>query len=150
MNDYDIYLRDGGVRDGEWVGFALAWKGLAGITGLPEKPHKGWVPWILDPSNPDDPTAGHWGVRQWRYELALIDGLVGLDGKPPDDGRTPADMRTDLMDYLPLTKLELQDLDGATYDVRMTSYTEQAIEPYDDAHPNGGLLVQVQFAAVES
>jgi hypothetical protein len=150
MNDYDIYLRDGSVRDGQLVGFALAWKGLTGVAGLPGRPHKGWFPWILDPNKPDDPTAGHWGVRQWRFELALLDGMVGLQGAPSNDGRTPADMRADLMDYLPLTKLQLQDLDGAMYDVRMTSYIEQAVEPYDNAHPNGGMLVQVEFAEVES
>lgn len=149
MNDYDIYLRDGGVREGEWVGFALAWKGLAGLAGLPGKPQTGWVPWILDPTRPDDPAAGHWGVRQWRFELALVDGIVGLQGAPPDDSRTVADMRADLMNYLPLVKLELQDLDGAIYDARMTSYTEQALEPYDSAHPIGGMLVQVEFTAVE-
>ncbi len=149
MNDYDIYLSDGSVRSGEWVGFALAWKGLAGVTGLPGRPHRGWVPWILDPDKPEDPSAGHWGVRQWRYELALVDSLVGLQGGPPDDGRTSADMRADLMDYLPLTKLELQDVDGTAYDARMTSYIEQAIEPYDNAHPRGGMLVQVEFTAVE-
>jgi hypothetical protein len=148
MNDYDIYMRDSTVRSGEWVGFALAWKGLARLEGLPARPHKGWFPWILDPANPDDPGAGHWGVRQWRYELALVDGLVGLRGVPPDDGRGAAGMRADLLGYLPLSKLELTDLDGTIYDVRMTSYTEQALEPYDVAHADGGLLIQVEFAEV--
>ena len=146
MNDYDFYLRDPGIRGGEWVGFPLAWKGLGGVGGLPLRPHLSWQPWILDPTNPDDPTAGHWGVLQWRYNIALIEGLVGLQGVPPGDGRTPADMWADLMDFLPLDKFDLQDLDGQTYQVKMTGYSERAIEPYDTAHPNGGMLVEIELA----
>src|SRR2546422_10967280 len=80
MNDYDFYLRDPGIRGGEWVGFPLAWKGLGGVGGLPLRPHRSWQPWVLDPSSPDDPTAGHWGVLQWRYNIAVIEGLGGLQG----------------------------------------------------------------------
>ena len=148
MNDYDIYIRNSAVREGEWVGFALAWKDLARLRGLSARPHRGWFPWILDPGKPDDPPSGHWGVRQWCYEIALLDGLVGLLGVPPDDGRTAADMRADLMGYLPLTKIELTDIDGTVYDARMTSYIEEAVEPYDAAHPGGGLIATVEFAQV--
>ena len=149
MNDYDIYLREPGVHSGEWVGFALAWKGLGGMSGLAARPHEGLLPWVLDPNNPNDPTLGSRGVRQWKFDLAMVDGLVGLQGVPPDDARTPAQMRADLMDYVPLSKLELKDVDGAEYDVVITTYTEQAVEPFDAAHPEGGWLIHVEFAKVE-
>jgi hypothetical protein len=149
MNDYDIYLRDSAVHGGDWVGFALAWKGLGGVAGLATRPHAGWWPWLADPVNPDDPTAGSRGVRQWRLELALVDGLVGLRGVPSDDGRTPTAMRADLMSYKALTKLELQDVDGVAYNVMITAYTEHVVEPYDAAHPDGGWVVRIEFAEVK-
>jgi hypothetical protein len=88
-------------------------------------------------------------VRQWRFDVAMVDGLVDLQGAPPEDGRTPDQMRADLMDYVLLPKLELQDVDGVAYDAVITSYVEQAVEPYDAAHPNGGWLVHIELAEVE-
>ena len=132
------------------MGFALAWKELGGLEGLPAKPHRSWLPWVLDPAHPNDPTAGSWGVWQWHYDAALIDGLIGLEGVPPADGRGPADMRDDLLAFLPLGPIELKDLDGRPYNVMMTGYSEQAPEPHDSVHPNGGMLVQVEFAKVSA
>lgn len=148
MNDYDFYLRHGAVREGTWVGFALAWRGLAGVEGLERRPHWRWRPWILDPANPDNPAEGSWGVWQWRLHVAMLDGAIGLLGTPPTDGRTGEDMREDMLNYLPLPALELKDVDGEIYSVRMTAYKEQEVEPYDAAHPDGGWLAEVEFTLV--
>jgi hypothetical protein len=146
MNDYDFYLRHASVHGGAWTGFALAWKGLAGKEGLPQRPHLRWRPWVLDPANPNDPGMGAWGVWQWRFDTALIDGIVGLAGVPPDDGRQAAEMHDDLRAFIDLPAFELQDIDGTTYTVKMTAYREQGIEPYDAAHPDGGWLAQIEVA----
>jgi hypothetical protein len=146
MNDYDIYLRHATVRGGEWVGFALAWKGLARVGGLPARPHRNWLPWIPDPAYPNDPTLGSWGTWQWRFEVAFLDGLAGLSGVPSDDGRSAADMRADMRAFMPLASFDLKDLDGGVHQVLMTGYSEQAIEPFDLGHPNGGFVAQVEFA----
>lgn len=148
MNDYDFYLRHGAVRAGAWVGFGLAWRGLAGVEGLERRPHERWRPWILDPANPHDPTAGSWGVWQWRFEVAMISGIVGLLRTPPQDGRTGPDMRADLLNYLPLPAMELKDVDGTIYDAKMTAYREQSVEPFDVAHPDGGWIGRIEFALV--
>lgn len=52
LTDYDFHLRLAALLDGKWVGFRLAWKGLAGAGGLPARPHYNWWPWILDPAEP--------------------------------------------------------------------------------------------------
>ena len=145
MNDYDFYLRHASVHDGEWTGFALAWRGLAGIDDLPQRPHLHWRPWVLDPDNPDDPTLGAWGVWQWRFDVALIDPLVGLFNTPPADGRDSAAMRADLHAFIDLPAFELMDVDGTTYIAKMTAFREQCIEPYDGVHPNGGWLAQIEL-----
>jgi hypothetical protein len=150
MSDYDFYLRHAAVRNGAWVGFALAWKGRAGIAGLDSRPHLRWRPWVLAPAETDEPAAGSWGVWQWRLLALMADGVVGLQGTPPADGRTAADMRIDMLDYLPLPIMELKDVDGKLYSVKMTGYREQAIEPNDPAHQHGGWLAQVEFAQAES
>jgi hypothetical protein len=146
MNDYDFYLRHAAVRNGEWVGFALARKGLAGISGLEARPHLRWLPWILDPNEPNTPSAGSWGTWQWRMDVAMVDGLAGLQGTTPVDGRTAADMRADLLAFLPLPIMELKDVDSTIYSVLMIGYQEQNIEPYDAAHPNGGWVARTEFA----
>jgi hypothetical protein len=145
-NEYDFYLREGSVRGGEWVGFALAWKGLAGLPGLPSRPYTRRIPWILDPAHPDDPTYGSWGVPQWHMSVALVDGVVGLGRQPPVDGRGAADMRADMLAYQAAGSLTLQDIDGSVYAVKMILYTEEAIEAYDASHPAGGMLATVEFA----
>ena len=148
MNDYDFYLRHAIVSDGGWVGFPLARKGLAGVVGLEARPHLRWRPWVLDSSAPNDPTAGAWGIWQWRFDVAMLDGLTGLEGTPPEDGRDAGQIRADLLAYVPLPALELKDVDGAVYAVKMTGYREQLIEPNDDAHPDGGWAARVEFAEV--
>ena len=148
MNDYDFYLRHGAVRGGTWVGFPLAWKGLAGIAGLEMRPHLRWRPWILDPAQPNNPAAGSWGVWQWRFDVAMVDNFAGLLNQPPSDGRTADDIRDDLLAYLPLPIIELKDVGSAISTVKMTAYQEQTIEPYDAAHPNGGWLARIEFAAL--
>ena len=145
MNDYDIYLRHDDIQGGSWVGFMLAWKGLAGVHGLPERPHRRRYPWFMDPTRPEEPHEGHWGLLQWYMEVALLDGMTGLQGTPPLDGRTAADMRADLGQFRILTSLELKDVDGSTHTVRMIAYTEHALEPYDTPHPNGGSIAQIEF-----
>jgi hypothetical protein len=146
MNDYDIYLRHAAVHDGEWVGFGLAWKGTVGKEGLVARPHLRWRPWVLDPANPDDPTLGAWGVWQWRFDVAMLDAFVGLLWTPPGDGRDAADMRADLHAYIDLPALDLKDVDGAEYVVKMTAFREQCIAQYDAGNRDGGWLAQVEFA----
>jgi hypothetical protein len=58
-------------------------------------------------------------------------------------------MRSDLLLYQLYSTLQLKDLDGATYNVRMIGYAEQAIEPYDATHPDGGILANVEFTSVD-
>src|SRR4051812_49990260 len=121
MNSYDFYLRHASVQSGEWVGFLLARKDLAGVAGLPARPHLHWRPWVLDPAFPDDPASGTWGVWQWRLEVAALEFVSGLAYFPPADGRTPNDIRTDLQAFLPISTIELKDVDGATYNVIVTA-----------------------------
>jgi len=146
MNDYDFYLRHASVHDGAWIGFSLAWGGLVGREGLPQRPHLRWRPWVLDPTNPNDPTLGHWGIWQWRFDVALLDPFVGLLWTPPADGRDSVTMRADLQAFIDLPAFELKDTDGAIYVVKMTAYREQCVDPYKASQPNGGWLAQVEFA----
>ena len=150
MNDYDFYLRHASVRSGAWVGFALAWRGLAGVRGLEERPHMRWRPWALDPAYPNDPTRGAWGVWQWRMDVALFDKLTGLLHQPPTDGRAAADMRADLIAYTGLPVIDLKDVDGVQYSVKITAFREQLIESYNSAHTGGDRLARVEFAQVSA
>jgi hypothetical protein len=146
MEDYDIYLRHASVHDGEWTGFLLAWRDLSGVAGLPQRPHLRWRPWLLDPSNPNDPTLGDWGIWQWRFTIALFPVASGLQWSPPADARTPAEMRADLLAYIDLPAIQLKDADSAVYTVKMTAYSDQCIEPYTPTRPSGGWLATVEFA----
>lgn len=148
MNDFDIYLRHAAVRGGVWVGFFLAWKGPREVAGTSLQPHMRWRPWLLDPANPNDPTLGSWGVWQWQFDVALLDGLVGLAGTPPTDGRTAADMRADLLGYQNVPALDLKDADGAQYSVKMSGYTERLVTPYDYTGAQGGWVARATFAEV--
>jgi hypothetical protein len=148
VSDYDFYLRHASVRSGAWAGFALARKGRAGVPALSTRPHLRTRPWVLDPANPNDPALGSWGVWQWRFQVALFEGLVGLQGTPPTDGRTGTDMRADLLAYIDLPALELQDADGTIHTARATAFEEHLIEPYDAAHPDGGWTASVEFSEV--
>jgi hypothetical protein len=148
MDEYDFYLRHASVRDGAWVGFPLAWKGLAGVQGLPARPYLHWRPWVLDPDFPNDPASGLWGVWQWRMDVACIDFTATLTNMPPTDERTGEDIRADLHSFLSLPIIELKDADDATYTVKMTGFEESVIEPYDGNHPDGGWLVRVEFVEV--
>ena len=148
MNEYDFYLRHASVRGGDWVGFALAWKGLAGVEGLPARPHLHWRPWLLDPAFPNDPAKGSWGVWQWRMDVACLEFTASLLYTPPTDGRTAQDMRTDLKAFLPLPAIELKDVDGITYNVKMTAFQESVIELYDAQHTFGGWTARVELAQV--
>lgn len=148
MNSYDFYLRHASVREGEWVGFPLAWQGLGGVGGLPLRPHSRWRPWLLDPDAPEDPTLGTWGVWQWRLDVALFDVPAGLLWTPPEDGRTPADMRDDLLLYMDLPAIQLKDTDETVYTAKMTAYQEQSVEPYNPTHPEGGRTARIELAEV--
>ena len=150
MNDYDIYLRHASVRGGAWVGFPLAWRGLAGVGGLELRPHLRWRPWIFDPTKPNDPPAGSWGVWQWRMDLAAFDKLLGLLHTPPSDGRTAADIRADWNAFINLPIFDLKDVDGVQYSVKMTAFQEQLAKPYDSVHTGGDWVARVEFAVVSS
>ena len=146
MQDYDFHLRHASIHDGEWIGFLLAWQGLAGVPGLPLRPHLRWRPWVLDPAAPNDPTQGDWGHWQWRFTVALFPVPAGLQWSPPNDARTPTGMRADLLAFIDLPALQLKDADAAIYTVRMTAYSDQCIEPYNPTHPEGGWAAVVEFA----
>lgn len=145
MSGYDIYLRHASVRSGEWVGFRLAWKDLGYVSGFSAWPHTRLRSWVLDPAQPDDPAQGSWGVRQWHFDVALLDRLTGLQGEPLAGGYGAGEMRDNLLAYIDLPALELKDTDAAIYTTRMTGYTEHCIEPYDLAHPSGGWFAKVEF-----
>jgi hypothetical protein len=117
---------------------------------LEGRPHLRWRSWVLDPTKPDDPAAGHWGVWQWRMSLAAIDGAVGLLHQPPADGRTAADMRADLVAYHVLPAIDLKDVDGAQYSVRMTAFREELVKPYDSVHTGGDWGARVEFAMLSA
>ena len=131
------------------MGFRLAWKGLAGVAGLFERPHERWRPWVMDPAYPNDPTKGSWGFWQWRLEVAMLPRMVGVGGRLPVDGRTASDMRGDLAGYLALPAMELKDVDGAMWVVRMVWFEERCVEPFDAAHGGeggqGGWLATVEL-----
>jgi hypothetical protein len=76
----------------------------------------------------------------------MLDGLAGLEGRPPEDGRDADQIRADLLAYMPLPAIELKDVDSTIYTVKMTGYREQLIEPADVAHPDGGWTARVEFA----
>ncbi len=105
-----------------------------------------WRPWVLDPAAPNDPTAGTWGVWQWRFDVVMIGGFIGLLGRPPSDGRDADQIRADLLAYMPLPALELKDVDGVTYTVKMTGYREQLIESCGPGRPDGGWAARMEFA----
>lgn len=148
MGEYDFYLRHASVRGAAWVGFRLAWRGLAGVEGLGTRPHIRWRPWVLDPSTPDDVAAGAWSAWQWRLDVAMFDGIVGLNAQPPTDGRTSEDMRADLLQFIDLPAIHIKDVDDTIYPVKCVGYREHNIEPYDAAHPLGGWVAQVELVQV--
>ncbi|HEX8599127.1 MAG TPA: hypothetical protein VF952_11500 [Chloroflexia bacterium] len=148
MGEYDFHLRHAAVRGAAWVGFRLAWRGLAGVEGLSARPHLRWRPWVLSGTDPDDVASGDWGAWQWRLTVALLEGLAGLDAVPPTDGRTVADMRADLSQFSDLPAIQLRDVDDTVYEVKLVGYEEQNIEPYDTQHPTGGWLAQVELVQV--
>ena len=149
MGEYDFYLRHAAVRGAAWVGFRLAWRGLGGVDGLSARPHLRWRPWVLSDADPDDVAAGSWGAWRWRMSVALLEGLVGLDGTPPTDGRTVPDMRADLLQFAGLPAIQLRDADDVVYEVKIVGYEEQNVEPYDPQHPTGGWLAQVELVEVD-
>jgi hypothetical protein len=102
--------------------------------------------WILDPSDPHDPTLGHWGVKQWRFFILLVDGVTNATGQPPADGRNAQDFRADLMAYIDLPALELKDVDEAVYVVKLTAYQDDQIAEFDIANPNGGWMAVIELA----
>ena len=148
MGEYDFYLRHASVREAAWVGFRLAWRGLAGVEGLPTRPHLRWRPWVPSAADPDDVAAGAPGAWQWRLSVALFEGFTGLNAAPPTDGRTAAEMRTDLLQFAALTAIQLRDVDDVVYDVKLLSYEEQNIEPYDAGHPTGGWVAQIEIVHI--
>lgn len=148
MGDYELYLRHALVREGAWVGFRLAWKGLGGVDGFSARPHMRWRPWLLNASNPDDVAAGSWNAWRWRLDLALLDGLVGPAGVPSADGRTSADMRADLLAFGDLPAVQLKDVDDTVYTTKIVGYREQDIEFYATAYPVVGWVAQVDLVAV--
>jgi hypothetical protein len=148
MGEYDFYLRHAAVRGAAWVGFRLAWRGLAGAEGLSARPHTRWRPWVLSPDEPDDVAAGDWGDWRWRLSVALFEGFVRLDGVPPTDGRTSPDMRADLLQFAGLAPIQLRDVDDVIYDVKFVGYEEQNVEPYDTQHPTGGWVAQIELVQV--
>lgn len=150
MGEYDFYLRHASVRGAAWVGFRLAWKGLAGVEGLSARPHLRWRPWVLNPSSPDDVAAGSWGAWQWRMSVALFEGFAALDAMPPTDGRTAPDMRADLLQFSGLPVVQLSDVDNVVYEARIVGYQEQNVEPYDAGHPTGGWVAQIELAHLPS
>jgi hypothetical protein len=89
-------------------------------------------------------------VWQWRMSLAAIDGAVGLLHGPPADGRTAADMRADLVAYHDLPAIDLKDVDGAQYSVRMTAFREELVKPYSSVHTGGDWAAQVEFAMLSA
>jgi hypothetical protein len=148
MSDYDFYLRHASIRDEAWVGFRLAWRGLAGVDGLAARPHLRSRPWQPDPADPSDVSAGTWGSWQWHLDAALLDAIPGLQSTPPADGRDAADMRADLLAFADLPAIQLTDVDSVVYAVRVVGYGEQNIEPYNSAHPDGGWVAQVVLQQV--
>jgi hypothetical protein len=145
MGDYDFYLRQAAIRSGEWVGFRLGWRGLAGVEGLSSRPHMRWKPWHADPANPEDPSTGSWGHWRWRVDVAMVEGMEGLQNTPPADMRTVADMRSDLLAFADLPVLQLTDVDGVVYTCRIIGYEEHDIEQFDAAHPAGGWFVRIEL-----
>jgi hypothetical protein len=83
-------------------------------------------------------------------DLAAFDKMHGLLHTPPADGRTAADMRADWLAYLPLPVIELKDVDGVQYSVKMTAFQEQLVKPYDSVHTGGDWVARVEFALMSS
>jgi hypothetical protein len=145
LHDYDIYLRHAAIRDGDWVGFRLAWEGLGGLDGVTQ-PHLRQRLWghVTDPSQPD---SGAWGSWVWTLYLTLHKGLVGLQGRHPADGYSdPSDMLGWVRAFGDMAAMELQDVDGAIFIVKFYGYQERCIEAYDAAHDgDGGWLVRLDL-----
>ena len=148
MGEYDFYLRHASVREAAWVGFRLAWRGLAGVEGLSARPHLRWRPWVPSASDPGDIAAGAWGAWHWRLAVALFEGFSGLNALPPTDGRTAPEMRADLLQFADLPVIQVKDVDDVVYPVKVVGYEEQNIEPYDAGHPSGGWVAQVVLVEV--
>lgn len=145
--DYDISLRHAAVRGGAWVGFRLAWSGLADGAGDVDKPRSRYRDWVLDPAFPGDPDKGHAGPWQWSLDLLLAPAVRGIKGRPPGDGRTVADMLADLHAYLDLPALELGDVDGVSYVAKTTDYAEKAITETATRWPAGSYVVHMGLVA---
>lgn len=148
MGEYDFYLRHVAVRGAAWVGFRLAWRGLAGVEGLSTRPHLRWRPWVTSASDPNDVAAGDWSAWQWRMLVALFEGFTGLNAVPPTDGRAAPDMRADLLQFADLPALQLRDVDDVIYQAKVVGYEEQNIEAYDAGHPTGGWVAQIELVHV--
>src|SRR5438093_9669720 len=127
---HDLFFLESSINGGNPVGFMLARPKLAhvGVRGaVPSEPYLQWLPWFLDPAKPEDPTAGHYGVRQWRLKLAALNSLIYLTGSR--EAFTAQEIRGFLLAFSLQSKFTLYDVDQATYAARMTGYAERHIEP---------------------
>ena len=147
LHDYDFALRHASIRDGDWVGFRLAWEGLGGLEGV-AVPHSRQQLWKT--SDPANPSGGAWGEWVWRLYTTIHIGLAGLNGTPPEDGfGDPADMLGWMRAFQALPLFQLKDVDDAVYTVKHYGYEERCIEPYDAAHDTkGGWLVILDLVQV--
>lgn len=146
---HDVFFQEGGINSGDPIGFMLARKAIARVPTPPAEPYLNWLPFWLDPAKPEDPTAGHWGVRQWRLKLAIINSLSTYPGRLDDQGDAEA-LKAHLLNFLSLSKFEFRDVDLITYSVRMYQYEERHVEPNVAGNKWGGWLITVSLAEVET
>lgn len=150
VHDFDFALRHAAINDANWTGFRLAWPGLAGYErkGLPTVPYSHRWTWETSATEPGV-GAGSWLDQVWRVYVLVTPGLPNIEGVQPQPygggvmSNDPALMLGWLRGYRDLPAMELSDVDGAIYIVRLYGYEERLLESYDAAHDAGGSYVVI-------
>lgn len=143
---YDFRLRAREVGGGDWVGFTLGYKRRVGVRDQVtfDEPHRSYVEY--------DPAVPGWGAWVWEYEVLLVPGMTDHKGMLyPDIAASPNGRRLDLLGYLPLASIDLEDVDGQMYTVKMTRYEERLVEPSVDRALSTdplGWHIRIQFTKV--
>jgi hypothetical protein len=147
VHDFDVSLRHAAVLEGNWVGFRLAWPGLAGYdrNAFPTAPYSHSWTWANAPGSPIGD--GKWGDQIWRLYLLVTRNLPNIHGVMPQpyaagggsvSSNDPALMLGWLRAFRDLPALDLMDADSSVYVAKFYGYEERLLESYEAPHDAGG------------
>jgi hypothetical protein len=142
LYDREVRFRHASVEGAEWVGYRLAWKGLAGIANslLRDHPYKEWYPFYYDPAHPNDPSfGGPSELRRWDVWLVMAVGLPTVDGGDASgaDAYNVQRQKADLEAFFNQLGMQIMTPGGWIYSARMFNLEIWLVNPYDLHHRDG-------------